>query len=792
MGRISQPLVLVFLLCCVLQSAQGRYLFSDSKETPSASTREKRADSTIAVPGEYNVTVSLAEKLFPSADNRYTDPRCVTAGSHSSFPLLLTAQQIAALQEKLRVVQSSRDGAVKAQIAELRKQLQDKIDKLDVQTQDNSKLVLQITALQSELRGLKTEVAQATASEITDLKRQLAEKEKQLKTRNKQLEDKNAYNAKLILKINELENEIWRLQQNQSDPAQVAELQKELQDTISKLQEQNNDNSKLVLQIIALQSQVRELQKKAADPVIKAQIVQLQRELEEKTKKLEEKDKDNSELILQILGLQHEVEEHQRRAREQPTKERITDLQRQLEEESRRLKDRDKENSDLTRQIATLQDRVRQLEREVQNKIDELEAKTNKNFDQILRISTLESKVRELERAASQGTPGQIADLKRQLEEKDKQLKMRNKQLEDKNAYNAKLILKINELENELWEQHREQMNQTSTAQITELQNELQDKISQLQDKANDNSKLVLQIIALQSQVRELQKKAADPVIKAQIVQLQKQLEEKTSKLEEKDKDNSKLILQILSLQNEVKEQQRRNTDMVAKEQITELQRQLRDKEEECSSLQQRYDVLHDQLTSKFAEVSKLQGELADKEAENSRLEELREQLVAKTKNCSKLQSQYDELLKQQGKCEGMEELQKQLSARDAEISRQLKEKDSDISKLERRLRDKESESSRLERELRDKEDDYSRLQRRYNELQGKTEEVEDTKIRAAVVTLDGSTAHPKLSLSRDGREVTVVFQEKVYPFIMTCEDSDVSEPPLILTHVGTSLSWLG
>ncbi|XP_036374758.1 E3 ubiquitin-protein ligase TRIM39 [Megalops cyprinoides] len=712
MGRISQPL-LVFLLCSAFQSARGRHLFSDSKETPSAFTRGKRADSTVEVPGGYNVTVLLVPGSHtvhvPLRTETVIKERCLVQDLEEKEKELEEvyatnadlARQIAALQKKLKEVESSRDGAVKAQITELQGQLQDKINKLEVQTQDNSKLVLQITALQGELRGLKTEVAQATEAETTDLKRQLEEKEKQLKMRNKQLEDKNAYNAKLILKINELENEIWSLQQNQSDPAQVAELQKELQDTINKLQEQNNDNSKLVLQIIALQSQVRELQKKAADPVTKGQIVELQR-----------------------------------------------------------------------------------------------------------------------------------------------------------------------------------------------------------------------------------------------------QLEEKTNKLEEKDKDNSKLILQIINLQNEVKEQQRRNADMVAKEQIAELQRQLRDKDEECSSLQQRYDALHDQLTSKFAEVSKLQGELADRDAENSRLEALREQLVAKTKNCSRLQSQYDELQKLQGKCEETEELQKQLSAWEGKISRlerQLKDKDSDIStlerglrdkesensrlerelrdkesensRLERELRDKESENSRLERELRDKEDDYSRLQRRYNELQGKKEEEEDTKIRAAVVTMDGNTAHPKLSLSRDGREVAVVntrnvpdnperfdtslaimakdgfasgrhywevkvegkacysigvaagsagrkgrivpkpskgfwtiiltrngdfralagspvtipmrekpnkigvyldykggevafynpenrshmysftgqvFQEKMYPFIMTCEDSDVNEAPLVLTHVGTSLSWLG
>ncbi|XP_055722421.1 putative leucine-rich repeat-containing protein DDB_G0290503 isoform X2 [Salvelinus fontinalis] len=551
-----------------------------------------------------------------------------------------------------------------SQLEENNKQLQFKTEQLERNSR-SAQRILEIIELQTQIWELeKTNHSQETLTQIPVLQRQLEAKINELEGNSEGSDD-----SKKVVMMITLENEVTELQKRISElteesktkitdqQRQLKEMNQQLIDKILQLPD-NNTNTELTEEILALQNainniniQISSLQKKT-----NAQHAELQKTLNDKEKQqeawkkqLKGEDETSVQLIMKIISIMREQRDLQIQTTQQmqTTAAQITALLQQVQDKEDEIDRVQAENKDLQKQLKennatcfSLENKYDRVRGELEDKINLLNSQNSGISKLVLSIVALNDEVKWLRtQIISPEAADKIDELQKKLEQKNRELKTKSNELQEKST-NGQRILRIIEVQNLIWEFQKGVATQSNIYQIAVLQKELNDLTAEMEDKADDDSKLVLTITTLQSEVVNLQRmlSALSQSTAAQIVQLttqlkesERQLEENIKRLKKKDSKNSYLIMQILHLQRKLRDiqnaasQQFNETaaDVTALQEQLEareeesarcqaknkdLEKRLGDKDAQCSGLQDRYDSLQDKLGSAMNKLDNVTG----------------------------------------------------------------------------------------------------------------------------------------------------------------------------------------
>ncbi|XP_055722420.1 putative leucine-rich repeat-containing protein DDB_G0290503 isoform X1 [Salvelinus fontinalis] len=582
-----------------------------------------------------------------------------------------------------------------SQLEENNKQLQFKTEQLERNSR-SAQRILEIIELQTQIWELeKTNHSQETLTQIPVLQRQLEAKINELEGNSEGSDD-----SKKVVMMITLENEVTELQKRISElteesktkitdqQRQLKEMNQQLIDKILQLPD-NNTNTELTEEILALQNainniniQISSLQKKT-----NAQHAELQKTLNDKEKQqeawkkqLKGEDETSVQLIMKIISIMREQRDLQIQTTQQmqTTAAQITALLQQVQDKEDEIDRVQAENKDLQKQLKennatcfSLENKYDRVRGELEDKINLLNSQNSGISKLVLSIVALNDEVKWLRtQIISPEAADKIDELQKKLEQKNRELKTKSNELQEKST-NGQRILRIIEVQNLIWEFQKGVATQSNIYQIAVLQKELNDLTAEMEDKADDDSKLVLTITTLQSEVVNLQRmlsalsqstaaqivrpkmsnlenqiseiekriaelKEENPEAKiteltTQLKESERQLEENIKRLKKKDSKNSYLIMQILHLQRKLRDiqnaasQQFNETaaDVTALQEQLEareeesarcqaknkdLEKRLGDKDAQCSGLQDRYDSLQDKLGSAMNKLDNVTG----------------------------------------------------------------------------------------------------------------------------------------------------------------------------------------
>ncbi|XP_052332542.1 putative leucine-rich repeat-containing protein DDB_G0290503 isoform X1 [Oncorhynchus keta] len=588
-----------------------------------------------------------------------------------------------------------------SQLEEKKKQLQFKTEQLE-KNSHSSQRILEIIELQTQIWELeKTNHSQETLTQITVLQRQLDAKINELESNSEGSND-----SKIVVMMITLENEITELQKRISElteesetkmtdlQRQLKEMKQQLIDKILQLPD-NNTNTELTEEILALQNainnlyiQISNLQKKT-----NAQHAELQKNLNNKEKQqeawkkqLKGEDETSVQLIMKIIYIMREQRDLQIQTTQQmqTTAAQITALLQQVQDKEDEIDRVQAENKDLQKQLKennatcfSLENKYDRVRGELEDKINLLNSQNSGISKLVLSIVALNDEVKWLRtQIISPEAADKIDELQKQLEQKNRELKTKSNELQEKSS-NGQRILRIIEVQNLIWEFQKGVDTQSNIYQIAVLQKELNDLTAEMEDKADDDSKLVLTITTLQSEVVNLQRmlSALSQSTAAQIVRLEKQLEDKKKQLAKlveqsgKGPKMSNLENQISEIEKRIAELKEENPEAKITELTTQLKESKRQLEENIKRLEKKdsknsyliMQILHlqrklrdiqnaasQQFNETAADVTALQEQLEAREEESARCQaqnkDLEKRLGDKDAQCSGLQGRYDNL----------------------------------------------------------------------------------------------------------------------------------------------------
>ncbi|XP_045061842.1 putative leucine-rich repeat-containing protein DDB_G0290503 isoform X2 [Coregonus clupeaformis] len=588
-----------------------------------------------------------------------------------------------------------------SQLEEKNKQLQFKTEQLEKNSR-SAQRILEIIELQTQIWEVeKTKHSQETLTQITVLQRQLEAKINELEGNSKGSDD-----SKIVVMMITLESEVTELQRRISElteesKTKMTDLQRQLkemnQQLINKILQlpDNNTNTELTEEILALQNainnlyiQISNLQKKTD-----AQHAELQKNLNNKEKQqeawkeqLKGEDEASMQLIMKIISIMREQRDLQIQTTQemQTTSSQITALLQQVQDKEDEITRVQAENKDLQKQLKennatcfSLENKYDRVKGELEDKINLLNSQNSGNSKLVLSIVALNDEVKWLRtQIMSPEAAGKIDELQKQLEQKNRELKTKSNELQEKSS-NGQRILRIIEVQNLIWEFQKGVATQSNIDQIAVLQKELNDLTAEMEDKADDGSKLVLTITTLKSEVVNLQRmlSALSQSTAAQIIRLEKQLEEKKKQLAKlieqsgKGPKMSNLENQISEIEKRIAELKESNPEAKITELTTQLKERERQLEENIKRLKKKdsndsdliMQILHlqwklrdiqnaasQQFNETAADVNALQEQLEAREEESARCQaqnkDLEKRLGDKDAQCSGLQDRYDSL----------------------------------------------------------------------------------------------------------------------------------------------------
>ncbi|XP_042184803.1 putative leucine-rich repeat-containing protein DDB_G0290503 isoform X2 [Oncorhynchus tshawytscha] len=587
-----------------------------------------------------------------------------------------------------------------SQLEEKNKELQFKTEQLE-KNSHSSQRILEIIELQTQIWELeKTNHSQETLTQITVLQRQLDAKINELESNSKGSDD-----SKIVVMMITLENEITELQKRileltEESKTKMTDLQRQLkemnQQLIDKILQQpdNNTNTELTEEILALQNainnlyiQISNLQKKtnAQHAALQKNLNNKEKQQEAWKKQLKGEDETSVQLIMKIISIMREQRDLQIQTTQQmqTTAAQITALLQQVQDKEDEIDRVQAENKDLQKQLKennatcfSLENKYDRVRGELEDKINLLNSQ-NSGSKLVLSIVALNDEVKWLRtQIISPEAADKIDELQKQLEQKNRELKTKSNELQEKSS-NGQRILRIIEVQNLIWEFQKGVDTQSNIYQIAVLQKELNDLTAEMEDKADDDSKLVLTITTLQSEVVNLQRmlSALSQSTTAQIVRLEKQLEDKKKQLATlveqsgKGPKMSNLENQISEIEKRIAELKEENPEAKITELTTQLKESERQLEENIKRLKKKdsknsyliMQILHlqrklrdiqnaasQQFNETAADVTALQEQLEAREEESARCQaqnkDLEKRLGDKDAQCSGLQDRYDNL----------------------------------------------------------------------------------------------------------------------------------------------------
>ncbi|CDW85154.1 UNKNOWN [Stylonychia lemnae] len=431
------------------------------------------------------------------------------------------------------------------QIQQIQQNLQKKIDKLD---QDNQ-----------VLKQLRTDQEKQSQAKLADFQEQIDQKEQQVEELNELLNDQKTTESRLNKQIEnaKLDNEKIRSQANQA--------QASLESQISKLKLEVSQRDEIIEQKIKqlenLQSRLSDHEKETGMAKILRQS--LQQQLDKQQKELNEKELKQADKEQQILN--------QLQAKDQE----ISNLESDLEQKDKELGQKDKEIISLQKDLRIKEKDSKQRDQFIMDKDQEIQ-------DQAYEIEQLQQELHSKDRVVKQ---------------KDQDLQLKVQELQQRGQDMETLQEQINEFEQQVEELSQannefDKQNQKLQDEIEKLQSNQQNEITQLnrhsQEQISKKDQQIKELISekekLQNQVKEM---VNQTTFEKQSLEgkLQQQLNETMSQLQDKEKQNHDLQNQIQEYENLIRQYEQNEQDFQQKiqglqEENYQLQTEYQEKEE--------------------------------------------------------------------------------------------------------------------------------------------------------------------------------------------------------------------
>ncbi|XP_027138978.1 interaptin isoform X1 [Larimichthys crocea] len=619
-------------------------------------------------------------------------------------------------------------------------QLQSKMEQLLQRLDGDTFLILKTIALTRDVNSLQKKITLASNSierttEIRVLQGKLQEKTSELNVTMQRIVRNT--NGLLILQIISLQNQIWDLEQAKSSRGEasfqpdriILGLQENLNRKLTQLQS-TGDASSIMLELISVHSKIAETERLIGVLIeqSKTKSIDYQRQWMQKVNLLRKKvlqlnhDENNIDLTKEIFQLQTEMDNfRQLMLNAKNTTDTILEEQRvnlevwkkQQENLQEQLQKADYAQAQRIMNIITIMKEVRGLKVDEQDQttstkskcsgIELMYAGVKTEFEQniaelkragdskaalILNMINLHNELKTLKKQISTtDDPETISVLQRQLEKMQNDLNSKTADIKRLIA-NPQSILTIIELHNEIWDLQKKAANDTTRGHIKELQNRVNALITEIGGKGDENTKLILKIITLQSQVEQLQGQLSDlqmlqtseaRQLKNDLTTTKEELQKNINKLNENNQTNSRLILTVTNLQNQLRilENERRIDDRTSSLTITQLRTQLKEKMEKHSHDQAVIKELQRKLQSKNGECSGLEEnqyqylktEFEEKIAELKRAGDSKAALILKVINLHDELKTLKKLISTTNDLETISALQRQLEERQLNLN---------------------------------------------------------------------------------------------------------------------------
>ncbi|KAM4551026.1 uncharacterized protein PAE49_014969 [Odontesthes bonariensis] len=693
--------------------------------------------------------------------------------------------EITDLQEKLRLTRRECSG-LEERNKLLKTDLEEKISELN-RTDTKGALILSVIKLHGELKTLRKQISASDDKEMTSkLQRQLQQKQAELNSKTEDIERLIA-KPRNVLTIIELQKQIWNLQNKNTSGTidEINALQNRVDDLLSEIDSSGQGNAKQMMKIVTLQTQVEYLKTLLSNPKMleTTRVTELtnklkakEEELKQYVNELNEKNQTNAKLAVTITDLQRQLREieKEKQAEDKATSATLSELREQLkskEEENKNnqalIKSLQNSLNQTEAQCSAYEQKIKDLQNDLDAKIEELTSKSDTVTSLALRISTLTAQLEELNKQLQNSvSKSQIDELQRLIDEKSKALVEKTEQLKQRSGQ-AQRILQIIALRVEIERLVDVAANDTDHFKINALQDKLKYLIEGIQDKDDENSKLMFQILVQKDEIARLERQKETELetqaqrisdLESELENIRNQIKDKTSVLDPTD-------IRIANLTG----------------QIMELHKKIKPLEEEISDLKETYDenlAEHQEkliLTKKQLEDSELQLKHAG--AENykqiMKIAELSAQLKKARKQASKATGKsitdLEERLKtQQEENRNLETTNKDLKKQVKELNtcctvnthcedlqRQLQQSQEDADRLHRQLQEKDAALRKLQRDFEEQGTEKNKLQESYNNLLEEQGVLADKVIHSTKMIMDPDTAHPRIALSANKAEVS-------------------------------------
>ncbi|XP_024129098.1 myosin-J heavy chain [Oryzias melastigma] len=620
----------------------------------------------------------------------------------------------------------------------------------------------------------------------TELIRQLEQKQEELNLKTAEIQ-RLVSNPQTILAIIDLQSKIWDLQKTDTNwtDVEITALQKRLDSLVEGIDSDGEDNTVQALKILTLQSQVEYLQNQLSSLKMShdSTRTQLQNELAAKENELKryifevmEKNQTNGNLILGITELQIKLKdiEKQKETEDKTSAATISKLTKQLQFQ-------EEENNHNKALIITLQDKINQKEtqcseyeqkiKDLQNdmnaKLKELKAKSDTISSLVLQISTLSVEVEQLgNQLQNSVSTSKVEELQAIIEEKNKELEQKAEELKERSP-EAQRLLRIIAVQVEIEKLVNVPANNTNSEKIKDLKKELNTLINGIEDKTNENTKLMFQILSQQDEISLLKKEKGKQLEeKAKLIKdlederdnIKMQIEEKTQMINSNDMRIANLSAQIMELYEKIQplEDEISNLKETYADKLSELTNSLNVTQKELQESEQllkQSDSKNYELIMKITELRsqlKTAQEKGSKDSEKA-IEELEEKVKFHQKENGKLENAYKNLKQQ------MEELKEccTVNTNCEDLQKQLQQSQEDADRLHQQLQEKDGALKRLQENFEEQSQEKAKLQEDHDSLLKKLVDLGEETIYAAKMTLDPNTAHPRVALSADRTEMS-------------------------------------
>ncbi|XP_014823321.1 PREDICTED: nucleoprotein TPR-like [Poecilia mexicana] len=694
--------------------------------------------------------------------------------------------EIKNLKEQLRQTREECSGLEERYVA-VKTELEQRIAQLNRTEDSEAALVVSIVHLHGQIQALKKAiVASPSKKEIIRLQKELLQKEEELKAKTADIE-RLIPNSQIILKIIELQNNIWTLQNKDTNEttSEISELQRRLDGLLSEIDSKDQETLKHMMTVLTLQSQVEYLQKQlSATEVLQShRITQLNRELENKQAQLQnvyseikEKNQENGELLVKISVLQSRLREFEKE-KESDEKKAVATVSKLKEQ----LKIKEEENQEQQNLIKTLQislnqtqpecstneQQIQDLQKSLEAKIVDLKNKSDTVTSLALQVSTLTVQLEELKKQLGNSvSQTKVEELQRVIDQKSAELDKVTEELKQRSTQSQRL-LQIIAVQVEIDRLVAVASNESDYTKIQGLQDHLSHLIEGIRDTDNENTKLTFKILTQKDEIATL-KKEMESQLGAQaekIKDLENQLESVRTEIKKKTNLLETSTLRIANLSAQI---------MELNEKIVPLQEEISDLNEtyavNLAELQERLDFAQKKLQNTEAQLMEADArnfqlvmDIANLRAELKKAKEgtsitskkkvaaLEQQLRTQDKENRKLEIANRDLKQQ------TEELETCCKANThcEDMQRQLQQSQEDADRLHQQLQEKDAALRKLQRNFEQQQREKERLQEDYNNAVAKLTNVEDRTIYNTKITWDPNTAHPRLVFFNDNTEVS-------------------------------------